>query len=326
MVAGLGARFYAYDRIAVMPPDAKIDAVAATAPDAPATYFDIGKLKEVTGPLTNRTKVRGDVAEADNASSDTGKDAVVWQSYTCTGPTSENCLANRLPLAATLENTAFARHGSEVIDWDGNYRETGGKHDDKPQISGYVFKLPFNVGKRDYTWYNSDLGKPVKLTYKGESSVKGLRTYRFVEDVTRTKLGTIDLPGNLADSEAATVTGDIWYTARLEMDVEPESGVAMTTVSSPNKWVEVDGKKVLTMIKGTFSLTNQTVTDNVDTYKPLASGLKAIRIWVPIVGVAVGLLCFLAASLLLIRRRRVDISPGAARATTAVDEQSRVPV
>lgn len=310
VVTGLGSRYYAYERLAVMPLDAQIDAVAATAPDAPATYFDIAQLKEVQGGLTNRTRIRGDVAASKDASDETGQDAVVWASYACTGPSDEDCMKTYFPLSGALESTAFAAHGSQVLDWDGAYRETNGERDDAPDTSGYVFKLPFNAGKHDYTWYNADLGTSVPLHYDRQTTVKGLRTYRYTEDVEPTKVGTIDLPGALAGSDEPTVTGDIVYSAHLEMDVEPESGVAMTTVSSPDKWVEVDGTKVLTMIRGTFSLTDETVTDNVDTYKPLATQLKLVRTWVPLAAVAAGILALLA-GLLLMLRRRPTTEPGA---------------
>ena len=301
VVAGLLAKLYAYDRLAVMPVDAQIDSVAATSPDAPATYFDISQLKEVTGGLTNRTKIRGDVAAAEEATEDLGTDAVVWASYACTGPSEENCLTDPLPLSGAAEVTAFAAHGSQVLDWDGNYRESDGELDDDPATTSYVYKLPFNVEKRDYTWYNGDLAQPAKVKYDGVTEVNGLRTYAFVQDVAATKVGTVDLPGSLVGSDEPSVTGDVYFTGHLSMDVEPESGVAMTTTSDMDKWVEVNGKRVLTMIKASFSMTDATVTDNVDTYRPLALGLKALRIWAPIAGLVLGFL-LIAAGILISRR------------------------
>jgi len=274
-----------------MPADAKIDSVASTLPGHDATYFNVPTLSEVTGPLTNKTRIRGDVGAGIEATKAVGGkvdgDVVVWASYACTGPSDTDCLTDPLPMAGDVQNIAFAARGSQVVDWSGNYEETGGKRNDDPATTGY--KLPFNVGKHDYTWYNGDLGKSAKLTYDGTSKVKGLSTFRFTQDVAATTVGTIDLPGSLVGSKEPSVTGDIITTGHLEMDVEPETGVAMTTVSSPSKWVEVNGTKVLTMIDGTFSLTDATVTDNVDNYRPLALGLKTLRLWAPIGGTIVGL-------------------------------------
>lgn len=311
LTGALLARFYAYERLAVMPADAEINAVASTAPGQDATYFDIGSLSERTGPLTNRTRVLGDVAAAQEAADQAGGPAVVWAAYSCTAPSDTDCTKDPSNmLAGAIDVTAFSAHGSEVVDWDGAYRETGGKRDDNPVVSGHVFKLPFGVEKRDYTWWNGDLAESYKLTYEGTTEVDGLEVYKFVQDVPDTVVGTIDLPGSLVSSEAPSVTGDIHYEGHLEMTIEPESGVSITTTSSPRKWVEVDGRQVLTMVDATLSLTDETVADNVETYRSLSLMLTAVRLWFPIGGAAAGLALIALGALLRRRSARRGGLPG----------------
>jgi hypothetical protein len=304
LVAGLGARYFVYDRMAVMPADAKIDAVAETAPDAPATFFDMANSRQVTAALVNRTEVRGDVAAAKYLSRDIDQDVVVWDSHTCTGPAPGNCLDDGQSLSTAQEATAFSSHGSRVVKWSGAYLEADGRRDEEPKTTGYVFKLPFNVGKHDYTWYDADLGRSVALTYEGDSKVQGLGTYHFVEEVPATEVGTMDLPGALVGSGEPTVQGTIMYSKHLAMDVEPETGVPITTDAHPQKWVEVNGQKVVTMIDGNFSLTEQTVDDSVDKYQSLALGLKVLRVWAPLLGLLIGLPCLLLGLGLIVRSRR----------------------
>jgi len=76
VTAGLLARFYAYERVAVMPGNPDMTIVAETAPDDPATYFDLSQLKEVEGPLENISHVRGNVEAAEEEPHASGEDTV----------------------------------------------------------------------------------------------------------------------------------------------------------------------------------------------------------------------------------------------------------
>lgn len=318
LTVSLMGRFYAYDRVAVMPAAADIDVVAKTASDAPATWFDMASLSEKTGALTSRTSVRGIPSSNKSASKATGENAVVWWTHNCVQPNDAmNCLKDRNAMSATIDVMAFAAHGSQVLKWDGNYRETGGSRSPNTKTSGYVFKLPFNVGQHDYKWWNGDLGMPVALTYEGATSVKGLKVYKFQQDVKATQTGTIDLPGSLIGSAEASVKGDVMYAGQLDMTVEPETGVQITTVQKLDKWVEVDGKRVLTMVSGTFTVDDATVTKSVADYQTMSFLLHLLRVWVPIGGSALGLLLMVLG--VVLSRRRVALSP------EATAEPARVP-
>jgi len=300
VVAALLARFYVYERVAVMPSDVDMKIVATTAPDEPATYFDLAELEEVEGALENITRVRGNVEESEKLSESTGEDAVIWETYSCTGPLGEDCLDDRLPMGGSLSGLALGAHSSEVVNWDGDYIESNNERKDNP-ATGYVFKLPFDVQPKSYLYWAGAINKSVPLEYVDEGDIDGLRVMNFVQDIPATKTGTIDLPGSLVGSDEETVTGDQMVTVRTEMAVEPETGVAMNQTVEQDLYVTVDGERVLTLVDATLGVDDESVDNLIADYKPLSLALKALRLWVPIAGTVLGLL-LIAAGLLLARR------------------------
>jgi len=301
VVAALMAKFYAYERVAVMPSDVDMTIVAETAPEAPATYFDLATLEEVDGPLENVTRVVGDTQAAKEASQSLGEDAVVWQTYACTGPKGEDCLDEPLAMGGTLSSLAVGAHSSKVLDWDGDFIDANNERTDNP-AEGYIFKLPFNVQPQEYLYWAGAINKSAPLVYDNEGSLDGLRVLNFSQDIPATELGTIELPGSVVGSDEATVTGQQIVTVETDMAVEPETGLAMTQTVHQDMYVTVDGERVLTLIDATFSVSDESTADLVAEYKPLALALKALRTWVPIGGTALGALLILAG--ILLRRRQ----------------------
>ena len=320
---GIGAQLYAYPHLAVMPATPQINMVATTQADQPATYFDIPTLKEVSGPLESRTTVRGDVAAAADARVTSGQDVVVWTSYSCTGVAGEDCRDNPYPLAGTIDKIASGTHSSVTVPWPGAYQETGGSKNQSPITEGYVFKLPFNTQKTTYPWWHSSTNSYEPLVFRGTTTVQGLPVFKFEQKVTPRKVGTLDVPGALVGSKDATVTADNMAGSTTEMTIEPETGVAITRVVHPTSYLEVNGRKVLTEIDGTFVVDQASVDETVATYKPLALGLKALRVWVPLVFIPAGILIYLLVAVRIRRARRPSPSASAAVETSRVPEGSR---
>ena len=288
---------YVYNALAVMPANADITVVATSSDGKPATYFDLSTLKEVSAPLKSITVVHGDP----DAAADAGEDVDVWDAYACTGPATTTCTSESLPLSGSRTLLALDAHTGQTVAWDGAYVESGGHRDDDPGIDGYVYKLPFNVAKRTYAWWNGDLGATADLRYTGTATIQGLDVYRFTQTIPPTKTGTIDLPGALAGSPQPTVTGDQMVSSVLDVTVEPETGVAITRTLSIDNYVAVGGRRVLTTTRGTFEVDERTVTDTVDEYQPLATELYLLRRGIPIGAGIAGLLATATGILLLTR-------------------------
>lgn len=310
---GLGAKYYAYPHLAVMPATPQINSVATTPEGQPATYFDLPTLKEVTGPLENRATIRGDLVAAEDARSVSGQDVVVWTAYGCTGVGGEDCRENPFPLSGAIDKIALGTSTSAVVPWPGAYQETGGKTSSSPINQGYVFKLPFGTQKATYPWWHAATNTAEPLLYRGTTTVQGLRVYRFEQVIEPRKVGTIDLPGSVLGSSDATVTADRMAGTRTEMTIEPETGVAITRIVHPTSFLAIDGRKVLTLIDGTFVVDQATVDTTVAAYKPLALGLKALRLWVPLTFIPLGVLLLALVAIRSVRaraRQRTSIGSG----------------
>ena len=70
------ARFYAYDRLAVVP----LDQDTVSVSEGPgATIFDIASQQEITVDLVSTRNVVGDVEASEEASDELGRDIAVWE-------------------------------------------------------------------------------------------------------------------------------------------------------------------------------------------------------------------------------------------------------
>jgi hypothetical protein len=305
LTLGILLRAYAYPRLAVVPADLDSEVVAQSLPGEPATYFSIADLAEKSESLKNISSARVDAKASAEVSDELDQDVLVIRSYACTDLATVDCQTAPLPLAGALSTFAIDERTGEPVAWDGASIETGGATETGIAFKGLTIKFPFNAQKRTYQFWNADLRDTVPVKYVGEEKLHGLTVYRYEQTIEPTVVSQLDLPGDLVGSDEPTVTAD----------VEPETGVIMSAVSSPSSYAELDGEKVLTITDGTFQSPDSTITDTVDEYKPLAKALFAVRVLAPIVGPAAGLLCFGVAGLLWLRRgRRTD--PGVEQPVT----------
>jgi len=301
---GILLRAYAYPRLAVVPKDLDSKVVAQSLPDAPATYFSIADLAEKQESLRNISSARVDAKASEEVSDELGKDVLVVRSYACTDLATVDCQTAPLPLSGAVSTFAIDKRSGEPVAWDGASIETGGETEDGVDFKGLTIKFPFDAQKKTYQFWNADLRTTVPVAYVGEEKLHGLKVYRYKQTIEPTTVSRLDLPGDLVGSTESTVTTDRVTSGSTEYYVEPETGVIMSAVSSPDSYASLDGNKVLTITKGTFKSPESTIIDTVDEYKGLSKALFAVRVLAPIVGTVVGALCLLAAAVLWARRRR----------------------
>ncbi len=81
LALALLARFYAYDRLAVVP----LDQDTVSVSEGPgATIFDIATQQEITVDLVSTRNVVGDVEASEEASDELGEDIAVWETLVYT--------------------------------------------------------------------------------------------------------------------------------------------------------------------------------------------------------------------------------------------------
>ncbi len=281
-------KWYAYPRLAVVPLDQ--DSVSVSVGED-MTYFDRGTLSEQNDTLTSTLRTIGDV----EASEDQGDNTAVWDQSTTTVRSSDG-----EAISVGTIRAAFDRTGGDAVDCcDANI-------DDEPvTYEGNIFKFPFNSPQDDSVmWWDEDLRRANPMTYEGEEEVLGLNTYKYSQSIEPEQIGTIDVPpGVLGEEGDEVLTAEIYFGVDRTYWVEPETGVIMKAQTEPNQTLRYNGEDRVIATRGTTGYPDSQVQDNIDEYKPLGSQLHLLRVTLPIIGIAGGLLSLVVGALLVLTGR-----------------------
>jgi hypothetical protein len=93
------------------------------------------------------------------------------------------------------------------------------------------------------------------------------------------------------------------YSNTRTLWIEPETGVIIRGEEDQDTVAESQGEEVATLTDVVIGYSPETISDNVETYSPLATQLKIVWFWLPLFGTILGLVIVLA-GVLIIRRRR----------------------
>lgn len=157
---------------------------------------------------------------------------------------------------------------------------------DAVPTKGLMNKFPFDTEKKSYPFWDGTIGRAVDIEYDGTEEVMGLDTYRFVYTVTDEEI-------EIAEGVPGT------YTNTVTVNVDPKTGSIVRSGQDQQRFLE-SGTAVLDI---SVIGTEDTVKKAVDQAKDNGSSLRLLTVIVPIVGFVGGLLCLLAAGLMLLRER-----------------------
>jgi hypothetical protein len=308
MALALLSRFYAYDKLAVVP----LDQNSVTVSEGPgATIFDIAEQSEVTLDLVSTRNTVGDVEASRKASEELGRDVAVWETLVYTDEPQADVDADDPPRSGTHDRIAFDRHTAEVVEYDDTYiagsadLESGvEQRDTETQVVGVYFKLPFNAEKKTYQFWDGPLRDATDLEYQGTETIQGMTVYRYQQVIEPTDVGDIEAPASIFGiDEEGDVTLDRVYANTRTLWIEPETGVIIRGQEDQNVVAEYQGEQVATLTDVEIGYNEETVTDNVETYSGLSSQLKVVRVWLPLVGGIVGIILVLLGLALVLRDR-----------------------
>jgi hypothetical protein len=259
-------RFFVADRLVVTPIDQYVQTVAV----GPGRWLDGNTGQEQSGDLTAIRTVKGDVP----ASSD---DVAVWDVsvvlQTGTGTM----------VRTTLDRVATDRRTAESV------RCCGESADGEPtQHSGISYKFPFGTKKRDYTWWEPVSRKAYPAKYVAEEKVQGLTTYKFIQQV----------PGQELIRSGATV----WFQTVRTVWVEPRSGVIVKGSEQANSTLGDSSGPTIVQYDVTFD--DATQRSEAKLARDAISSIRAVTLWVPLLGVVLGLILLVAGFVLLRADRR----------------------
>ncbi|GAA3172194.1 MULTISPECIES: DUF3068 domain-containing protein [Streptomyces] len=206
-------RWYAFPRLAKVPPSQYQDTVLVA---EPATLVDYGTMKAKKVPrLTVVQTLKGNVAAADRIERSADRDVVVWDALTyVAGP--DGKMVSQIP-----ERYVFDAHSQEPV------HATGESVDGDPvRRDGIEYKWPFLVEKRDYSYYDPQTRASAPIHYKGTRTFHGLEVYYFEQTIPWTKVPLpkkLPVKGITADSVRKMGTTR-WYTTKRMFWVDPVTG------------------------------------------------------------------------------------------------------
>jgi hypothetical protein len=304
------SRFYAYDRLAVVP----LDQDTVSVSEGPgARIFDIATQEEITLDLESVRTVVGDVEASEAASEDLDRQVAVWETAVVNDEPGAAVSEDNPPRSATHDRVAFDRHTGEAIDGccetflaSAADLETGEEvRDTDTPITGQYFKLPFNTQQTTYQFWDGPLMDATDLEYQETEEIDGLTVYRFEQIIEPTDVGDIDAPASLFGIDAeGDVTLDRIYANTRTLWVEPETGVIIRGQEEQDVVAEYEGEEVATLTNVVIGYSEETIAQNVEDYSSLATQVKLIRVWVPLLGGILGGILLVIGAVLLLNARR----------------------
>ncbi|WP_405740937.1 DUF3068 domain-containing protein [Streptomyces sp. NBC_01525] len=206
-------RWYAFPRLAKVPPSQYQDTVLVA---EPATLVDYSTMKAKKVPrLTVVQTLKGNVAASDRIERTADRDVVVWDTLThIVGP--DGKMVSQIP-----ERYIFDAHTQEPV------HATGESVDgDAVRRDGIEYKWPFLVEKRDYSYFDAQTRTSAPIHYKGTRTFHGMEVYYFEQTIPWTRVPLpkkLPIKGITADSVRKMGTTR-WYTTKRMFWVDPVTG------------------------------------------------------------------------------------------------------
>lgn len=282
-------RFYAYPKLATIPTDTNTQQVVS---DDHATYFDATSLKERTGHIDTTVTVVGDKGQSKQASSDLGKSAIVINEWRTTidpkAPLANGKTAP--PIDGYTEHAAVDRSTGAALAWSQN--SMNGK---ATTITGQVLKFPFDTSKSGhYSYFDTTLEKAFPVTYAGEETIRGMKTYKFTQSIPKTVFEKQQVPGEVLGMPKGGVNADRSYANDRTLWIDPVTGVIIKLEEKEREYLDAPGGKTVNAMDTDSIMTDATIKSNVDQYKSKASQLKMLKTALPWTLGVLGVLALLA--------------------------------
>ena len=276
------SRFYLPDRLAVTP----IDQVGRTTAVGPGAYLDLGSLTEKTSDLVARRTLLGDV----KASSD---DVAVWNVSVVleTGTGDFN--------RASVDRVATDRRTAEAVACCGEaVNGTPTRH------TGVSYKFPFDAQKRDYPWWDPNTGRADPARFVSEEKVQGLTVYKYIQTVPAFQLRTQPVPGSLVGEAAPTFDAPVYFQNTRTAWVEPRTGVIIkANEQNLTTFRNSTGQDKVTFLKYDLTFDDASQGSQAKLAKDGIDKLRLLTLWLPLLGLVLGLL-LIAAGVLVLRADR----------------------
>ncbi|GAB3859244.1 DUF3068 domain-containing protein [Nocardioides maradonensis] len=279
VAAGL-TRFYAYPTLATVP--THYDEVTSLESHG-AQVFNTDP--DVLAPQTTDLRIEARTVADDTGTVKLPKGVSVWNNNTTVWRADGSVFQQsqeRVPFdSVSGAGVACGTCGSWI-------QSTKGP-EDTVVFTGQTYKFPFDTQKHDYQNWDDTLRAATTATYAGETSVKGLKVYTFVQTIAPRVIAHEQVPGSVFGSKAPSVDAAMTYGMVRTLSIEPATGTPVQRVEVRTQELEYAGRTV-PAFDGTVQYTDAQVQKEVDTLSGKALWLAGARTWIPLVGLLLGLL------------------------------------
>jgi hypothetical protein len=167
---------------------------------------------------------------------------------------------------------------------------------------GLGYKFPIDTKKRTYQYFDTVVGKAFPMAYSGQEKLQGLTVYRFVQQITNQPCYT-----NRTLPSTYTNTRTVW--------VEPTTGAIIKGSENlkqiltgrasldPASAITDPGLKDKVALQGLLTFTDATQKNQAQLAKDNLPKVSLVRLWIPLIGVVLGLVLSALGVFLLLRRR-----------------------
>ena len=285
IVLGLLLRFYAYERLALVPLNRSSESISK---GENMTVFYPSKLRQDRGVDVTATRlVQGDPKAAEAKPDGM---VMVWD----VGLVIED--TDGIVISSSLDHLCLNRQTNQAVQpcAGEGISEDDGKIGPADSVThrGLSYKFPFGTEKRDYEWFDNLAKKAFPIRYDSTETIDGVETYKFVQKVPLTKLDDREVPGSVVGKpDVPSMTVGRYYENTRTVWIEPYSGVVVKGQEELQQTLRgSDGRDLLTVFGGTLAFTQDTVTKAADDAKEARSQLRLMRVIGPVVLVSVGAL------------------------------------
>jgi len=248
------------------------------------SYFSPAKEKELVGVsvlLTETTK-GADVAGSGGAA--------VWDGFVAIQDTT-----NRVPIAYVAFREALNRRTGELVDCCGAYvtNPVNGKPEYSVHMTGIGFVWPFGAQPQTYRIFDVGAHRAEPARYAGTARIAGILTYRYVERVAPTRIGTE--PRNSFGQSPSE-----YYSAANTYFVDPETGMALKITENQEVTLATGGATQLVSPDLSLTETARSVRAAISSDQGVRGAISLYESTLPLIGLTLGLV-FLAIGILLVQ-------------------------
>jgi hypothetical protein len=283
IVLGLLLRFYAYERLALVPLNRSSESISTGSGMTVFYPSTLSQKKDVDVTATRRVQGNPKAPEAKP-----NGNVMVWD----VGVVIED--SSDVIITSSLDHLCLNRQTNEAVQpcSGEGISEDDSRIESSEAVShkGLSYKFPFGTEKRDYEWYDNLAKRAFPIRYDSTETIENVETYKFVQTVPLTKLDDRDVPGSLVGMpNQPSVSVSRYYENTRTVWIEPYSGIVVKGQEDLEQTLRgSDGKSLLTVFGGTIAFNDQTIKNSAKDASDARSQLRLIRTLGPLVLIGVG--------------------------------------